>query len=61
MPVKGWIVVDDLFCKGCELCTSVCPKNLIHMASQFSARGYRPATLQDPEGNEFCVLSPRRA
>lgn len=47
---KGHIVVDQDLCKGCELCTTVCPYQLIHMADFFNARGYRPATLIDPEG-----------
>jgi 2-oxoglutarate ferredoxin oxidoreductase subunit delta len=46
---RGTIKVDELRCKGCELCTGVCPKNLIHMATYFSARGYRPAMLIDPD------------
>jgi len=45
----GRIVVDVERCKGCELCTTVCPKNLIHMADTFNAKGYRPAVLEDPE------------
>lgn len=47
---RGTITIDEDRCKGCELCTSVCPKNLIVMASYFSARGYRPARLADPNG-----------
>lgn len=46
---RGTITIDEDRCKGCELCTSVCPKNLIKMATYFSARGYKPATLVDPE------------
>ncbi len=45
----GTITIDENRCKGCELCTSVCPKDLIHMAKHYGARGYRPATLTDPE------------
>ncbi len=50
---KGTIKIDELRCKGCELCTTVCPKDLIHMASHFGARGYHPAMLVDP--NEQCT------
>lgn len=50
---KGTIEINEMRCKGCELCTTVCPKHLIQMASHFSARGYRPATLVDP--NEECT------
>ncbi len=54
---RGTITIDDGRCKGCELCTSVCPKNLIQMATTFSARGYRPAVLVDPHGQcTGCLL-----
>ena len=29
MPIKGWIEVNDLYCKGCGLCGSVCPNDAI--------------------------------
>jgi len=29
MPVKGWIEVNDLYCKGCELCVEACPKDVL--------------------------------
>ncbi|NMB69563.1 MAG: 4Fe-4S dicluster domain-containing protein [Chloroflexi bacterium] len=46
MPVKGRIVVDDVFCKGCELCASVCPQKVIQMAPErITAKGYHPAEL----------------
>ena len=54
---RGTIVIEESYCKGCELCTSVCPKCLIHMADHFSVRGYRPATLVDPQGTcTGCML-----
>jgi 2-oxoglutarate ferredoxin oxidoreductase subunit delta len=46
---KGTIKIDEGRCKGCELCTTVCPKDLIQMATYFSPRGYRPAMLVDPK------------
>ena len=47
---RGTITINENRCKGCELCASVCPKKLIQMATRFSGRGYRPATLVDPNG-----------
>ncbi len=48
---KGRIVIDEDLCKGCELCTAVCPKDLIYMdLDRFTPKGYRPAMLRDPEG-----------
>jgi 2-oxoglutarate ferredoxin oxidoreductase subunit delta len=47
---RGHIVVNQEMCKGCELCTTVCPYDLIHMADHYNAKGYKPAELTDPEG-----------
>ena len=47
---KGRIVISDDLCKGCELCTSVCPKDVIKMdMDRFTPKGYHPAILVDPE------------
>lgn len=44
----GRIVIDDNRCKGCALCTSACPHNLIQMdAGRLNARGYHPAQFSD--------------
>jgi 2-oxoglutarate ferredoxin oxidoreductase subunit delta len=43
------IVIDERRCKGCALCTHVCPHNLVHMATHFNAKGYQPAEYVDPE------------
>jgi 2-oxoglutarate ferredoxin oxidoreductase subunit delta len=48
---KGTVVVDVNRCKGCEMCTAVCPQDVLHMAlDRFNARGYRPVQLVDPDG-----------
>lgn len=47
---RGTVVIDANRCKGCELCTTVCPQHVLQMADSFNARGYRPAQLVDPEG-----------
>ena len=48
---KGRIEVDETHCKGCALCTMVCPKDLIAMASErLTPKGYHPAELIDPDG-----------
>ncbi len=55
--MRGTIVIDDNRCKGCELCTFVCPKKVIDMADYFTPRGYRPARLSDPKGEcTGCLL-----
>jgi 2-oxoglutarate ferredoxin oxidoreductase subunit delta len=39
------IKVDEARCKGCEICTTACPKQCIAMSDKFSTTGYYPATL----------------
>jgi 2-oxoglutarate ferredoxin oxidoreductase subunit delta len=46
MPVKGWIEVDELYCKGCDLCVSVCPPEVLHLDMEhLTPKGYHPAHL----------------
>jgi len=46
MPPKGRIVVNELYCKGCELCVAACPQDVIALDPvHISAKGYHPATL----------------
>ena len=51
---RGRIEVNETLCKGCELCVTVCPKDLIRMAmDRFTPKGYHPAELIDPD--EACT------
>ena len=37
-------------CKGCELCTTVCPKNIVVMdTAVVNRKGYHPATVKEME------------
>jgi 2-oxoglutarate ferredoxin oxidoreductase subunit delta len=46
MPVKGWIEIDDEYCKGCELCVWSCPQDVLILdETQLTMRGYHPARL----------------
>ena len=37
-------------CKGCELCTTVCPKHIVVMdANVVNPKGYHPATVKEME------------
>ncbi|WP_315625218.1 ferredoxin family protein [Thermanaerothrix sp. 4228-RoL] len=46
MPPKGRIVVNDLYCKGCELCVAACPQEVMGLdMGRITVKGYHPATL----------------
>lgn len=49
---KGRIVIDQNGCKGCTLCTTACPQNVVSMAAEIlNGRGYHPAQYTDTDGN----------
>jgi 2-oxoglutarate ferredoxin oxidoreductase subunit delta len=64
---RGRIVVDENMCKGCGLCITVCPKEVIRIQmDRLSAKGYHPAGLMDSEGActgcaICCVICPDAA
>jgi len=58
--MPGRIVIAEGRCKGCQLCTTVCPKHLVSMAGRFNALGYHPSQFVDPDnqctGCMLCAL-----
>ena len=46
MPAKGWIEVNDHYCKGCELCISACPPKVLELdREKLTPKGYHPAHI----------------
>ncbi len=45
--MPGRISIKEDRCKGCQLCTTVCPKHLVRMAGYFNALGYQPSEFVD--------------
>ena len=42
------VIFDEELCKGCELCTTVCPVKIIVMdRTKINVKGYNPATVTD--------------
>lgn len=46
MSVKGWIEVNETYCKGCDLCVNACPPSVIILdLERLTSKGYHPAIL----------------
>ena len=42
------VTFDSDSCKGCELCTAVCPKHIVAIdQNTINHKGYHPATVTD--------------
>ena len=56
MPVKGWIEVDEIYCKGCELCIQECPQDVLRLdMDRLTPRGYHPVYLYK-DGCTGCAI-----
>ncbi len=49
-------IIDTDGCKGCGLCVTVCPKNVLEISSQINVKGYFPAHQARPEDCIFCAI-----
>ena len=47
---KGAVIIDVDRCKGCGLCTYVCPSNILILTQDlFNAKGYHPVTVSNSD------------
>ncbi len=57
---KGWVHIDEDRCKGCGLCVTACPKDVLALSTDhFNAKGYRPAQavkLDQCTGCTICAI-----
>lgn len=53
------VIFNEDKCKGCELCTTVCPKKIVVMAKdKINIKGFHPAQVVDMDkciGCAFCA------
>lgn len=56
MAAKGRVTFNQDICKGCELCITVCPVNILAMDNtKINKKGYHPATVVEPEKCIACA------
>lgn len=50
------IYIDGEICKGCNLCSYFCPKNVFEIAGKVNSRGYNIAEVVHEENCTKCKL-----
>ncbi len=54
------VTFDQERCKGCELCTAVCPKHIVVIDQDtINSKGYHPATVSDMSQCIACASCAR--
>ncbi len=53
--IKGTIVVDTQRCKGCAVCVTACPLQILTMSTEVNGKGYPFAILGDPDRCTGCA------
>jgi 2-oxoglutarate ferredoxin oxidoreductase subunit delta len=48
--------IDNDKCKGCGLCVTVCPKNVLEISDKVNTKGYFPAFRARPEDCIYCAM-----
>lgn len=51
------VFIDEDICKGCELCTNVCPSKILELANdKINSKGYSPAICIDQDKCISCTF-----
>jgi 2-oxoglutarate ferredoxin oxidoreductase subunit delta len=53
------VVINEDYCKSCELCVSVCPVHVLAISNRLNAHGYHPVELLDEEKCTSCTACAR--
>ncbi len=53
------VIINQDACKGCGLCTTVCPKKIVHLSKdKLNIKGFHPAEVTEQDqciGCAFCA------
>ncbi|MDR1120754.1 MAG: 4Fe-4S binding protein [Dysgonamonadaceae bacterium] len=53
--IRGAIVVDQERCKGCNLCITACPTQVIALHREVNSKGYNYAFMQQADACIGCT------
>ena len=51
------VTISESLCKGCGLCVTACPKNIVELAKEkLNAKGYHPAEVINQDACISCAM-----
>jgi len=53
---KNMIVINDDWCKGCNICIDRCPVNALEESDRLNRRGVRPPQLKENNECNYCRI-----
>lgn len=53
--MKGSIVIDKEFCKGCKFCVDFCTKDAVYISERINIKGYNYAVFDEEKGCTGCA------
>jgi len=53
--IKGAIVVDTARCKGCDICVTSCPFDVLLMSREVNEKGYTYSYMLNPDNCTGCA------
>ena len=53
------VIFNEDVCKGCNLCVSACPQDIIFLDDRINEKGYRPATVTEQDKCTSCAACAR--
>lgn len=51
-----YIEINHAWCKGCQICIEICPRDVLVLAAEVSDKGFRPVVVEKIENCTGCSM-----